>query len=212
MPHRVAAPVVFAVSLALMAGAGLTGTRAGAAPVPKHLMKAPPVYFPTRVGAKWVYLRSGQEETHAVTKVEAKEGEMVVTVEREQGGKTTPYWVVAVRSDGLFLVAESGEAYDPPWCLLKCPVEVGKSWDGNSEREDYITLVGRRTVAAAEKLKVPAGEFEALRITSERVTSETGDARVRSSTTYWYAPHVGVVQIDRDPPHLVLKAFVPGKE
>ncbi len=47
-------------------------------------MKTPPVYFLTRVGAKWVYLRIGHEETHVVAKVEVKE-ETVVTVEQEEG-------------------------------------------------------------------------------------------------------------------------------
>jgi hypothetical protein len=204
MSHRAGVLVVSVVCLALAAGAGPTGSRAGAAPVPKHLMKAAPVYFPTRVGAKWVYLRGEREETHTVTKVEAKEGETVVTVERESDGQMKPYWVVSVRPDGLYLVAETGEPYDPAWQLLKCPVEVGKSWAGKSGRGANLTLEGTLTVDATKKLKVPAGEFEAVQL--------TWAPKDASSLKYWYAPNVGVVQIGRDPPHLVLKSFTPGKE
>jgi hypothetical protein len=200
--------LVAVVGLAL--AAGVAGTphplagRAGAAPVPKHLMKAPP-YFPTQVGTEWVYTRLGSDETHVVTGVEVKENETLVIVERVMtDGEKKPNKVVSVRPDGLFWVAEGGEAYDPPWCILKHPPEVGHAWETKTARATSSPFTIKRKVVAEERLKVPAGEFQTIRVESESPFAI-------STTTYWYAPRVGIVQID-DPPHLILKSFTPGKE
>jgi hypothetical protein len=166
-----------------------------------------PVYYPTRVGTKWVYLRGGVEETRVVTRAEARAGEKVVTVEdvRKEGNK--PYQTVSVRPDGLFLVSESGEAYDPPWQVLKLPFKAGEVWE-TTTRRTTLRIASKKTTDGEERLKVPAGEFATLRIKSEW-SSGVGRAPTRSS--YWYAAGVGLVQID-DPPHLVLKSFTPGEE
>ena len=43
---------------------------APAAPVPTHLMpKEPPPFFPTKVGAKWVWQSGGREDAEVVTEV-----------------------------------------------------------------------------------------------------------------------------------------------
>jgi hypothetical protein len=173
-------------------------------------MKADPAYFPTRVGTKWVYTRGGSDETHTVTKVEVKEGETLVTVEWDRGVPEKPSEVVSVRPDGLYLVSETGVPYDPPWLILRCPVELGKGWKWKTQRElggQDVTISDERTTAS-ERIKVPAGEFDAVRVEAE-YSFQPGGGRVR--TVYWYAPHVGLVQINR-PPHLVLKSFSPGKE
>src|SRR5687768_3755736 len=78
MSRRAGVLVVPVACLALVPLAAWVGG-ASAAPVPKHLMKAEPHYFPTRVGTKWVYTRLGRDETHAVTKVVEKENETLVT-------------------------------------------------------------------------------------------------------------------------------------
>src|SRR5262245_54660422 len=54
---------------------------APAAPVPSHLKpKNPPLFFPTKVGAKWVYRTGDLEETFVVTVVAEAGGTKVVTV------------------------------------------------------------------------------------------------------------------------------------
>ena len=72
----------------------LAGVSTTAAPVPVHLMpKEPPLYFPTRVGAKWVY-QYGEEGRHgvfgeilltlSVTAVERTDRGVLVTVTRHE--------------------------------------------------------------------------------------------------------------------------------
>jgi hypothetical protein len=70
-----------------------------AAPAPKE---KPLLYFPTRVGAEWVWVGDdGHTSTHTVTKVEdvqgAKDGAKLVTVKRSPF--TTE--VIRVSGDGL---------------------------------------------------------------------------------------------------------------
>src|SRR5262245_42591259 len=79
-------------------------TPATAAPVPPPKDKEPPpYYFPTRVGAEWVYDDDGHEYKFTVTKVERKVGATLVTVGVYQsGGKTTQHsYTVEVSKSGI---------------------------------------------------------------------------------------------------------------
>src|SRR4029453_776509 len=85
---------------------------AAAAPVPKGAEKAP-LYFPTKVGAKWVYDDDGHKYTMVVTDVEARDGRMVVTTGLVgSDGRTTHFESVAVSGRGLLLLESSGRKYD----------------------------------------------------------------------------------------------------
>ena len=157
--------------------------RASAAPIPKHLMKPAPQYFPTQVGAKRVYLRGDAEETQVVTKVEVKENEKIVTVEEvAKDGTKKPYQVVSVRPDGVYLVAESGRKYDTPWCVFKTPAVVGQEWEtATSQGKDWM-IRGTKKVIAEERLKVPAGRSKRSGSPGTR-RSGPGSGRGRSTGT-----------------------------
>ena len=62
-----------AVLAAIPAGAA----PAGAAPLPEHLFKKPPVYFPTEVGAEWVY----DDENDRLSRHESPVGIRIVNTE-----------------------------------------------------------------------------------------------------------------------------------
>jgi hypothetical protein len=155
-----------------------------------------------------VYTRGDHDETHTVTKVESKKGETLVTVEWDRDLPTKSFQVISVRPDGLHLVSETGNPYDPPMHILRCPIELGKEWESKTKREPRLVISDKRKVAASEKVKVPAGEFEAVRVEAGFSTNPGGQVR---SVVYWYAPNVGIVKMD-GPPELVLKAFSLGKE
>jgi hypothetical protein len=62
--------------------AGMAVSMMQATPVPKNV-KQPVLYFPTKVGTKWVYDSSdGREHTEVVTKVKENHGVMLVSVGR----------------------------------------------------------------------------------------------------------------------------------
>src|SRR5437868_6878440 len=53
---------------------------AQAAPVPKHLMPKDEPYWPTEVGAKWVYDQKGEERVVEITKSETRAGVTSLTI------------------------------------------------------------------------------------------------------------------------------------
>jgi hypothetical protein len=177
-----------------------------AAPVPTHLMK-PPFRHPTAVGTKWVYDRKGQDLTLLLTNIEEKkEGKLVTLEEADATGKTEPYQKRLVTAQEWYLTEESGEPYDPMWCSVKAPHGEKQQWEYATARDRLGVIKGTKAQAAkTERLKVPAGVFEAVKVENRR------DPQGGVDSTHWYASGVGLVQID-DPPYMVLKSFAPGKE
>ena len=179
---------------------------APAAPVPKHLMReqGPAYYYPTTVGAKWVYEdTAGGDYVVVVTKVEDRKGTKVVTAERETGEQRVPEEVMEVSATGFVRTHCWDGALDPPLPILNVPFKVGDSWafrfDGGG---------GTKTIGAIETIKVPAGTFEAV-----RVDTDFTRANQRRLTHWWYAPGVGLVKMTEDDRIVwLLKSFTPGKE
>jgi hypothetical protein len=168
------------------------GVTAVAAPVPKAV-HAVPLYFPTTVGAKWVYeTPNGQIETAVVSAVE-KDGDDLIVSREGADGTRTAYAKVIVSPDGLRQEREATGG-KVGW-VLKSTVNAGDSWD--------MPEGGTRTVFGPEEVEVPAGKFHALRVEYEQFGAKY---------TSWYAPNVGEVKrvMKRDQAETVpraLKAF-----
>ncbi|VTT99162.1 unnamed protein product [Gemmataceae bacterium] len=177
----------------------LVPVSAPAAPVPKGAGAAP-VYFPTAVGAKWVYERDGRgDETVVVAAVE-KDGDALVVAREGTNGNATVYAKVVVSPAGLRQDRTGPDGSDVAVWLLKVGVRAGDSWDAADG--------GKRTVHEAEKVVVPAGTFTAVRV----VWEHEGGAQ-----TSWYAPGVGEVKrvVKRGGDEVVtraLKSFRPKAE
>jgi hypothetical protein len=87
--------------------------------------------------------------------------------------------------------------FSPRATSIQFPLSVGKSWTGSYDgytNDDGASWNAKSkcAVQAAEKVKVPAGEFDALRIECEDAWS-SGPFSGVSKTTSWYAPKVGTV-------------------
>jgi hypothetical protein len=192
----------------------VTGLTAAAAPNLKE--KGEPLYYATKEGDKPVYeMRSGDtttEATEVVTKVEKKDGTLLISVSREFQGRTTPPSQVSVSEKGVFRVASAGRELPVPIPMLKLPGKPGDTWTyepdtggGGGPARKTTYRMGRE-----EEVEVPAGKFKALRVESEQ---ELGANLFRS--TLWYAPGVGLVKsLTNTNGHeriQVLKSFTPGK-
>ena len=91
-------------------------------------------------------------------------------------------------------VLESPWADHSNWKLLNFPLEVGKKWaysddflqkdtDYAGHHEASVTVVGH------EKVRVPAGEFDAYKLEAKIKEGVQGGPPARDVTrTYWYAP------------------------
>jgi hypothetical protein len=188
---------VATVALASLAPAG---------PTPKDSYK-PVLYFPTTVGAKWVYLwqqaghsEKNREVVEVVTAVEdGKDGAKVVTTGRPLGDRqflAREKWKVSERGNSL---VAGGKLFAPVhW--LKLPHTDGQSWE---------TGIGGRVILTArepERVSVPAGEYETIRV------EHRSDRRQEPDQIRWYAPGVGMVKLWCGDLTIVLKSFTPGKE
>jgi hypothetical protein len=164
--------------------------------------RQPPLYFPVQKGARWVYedtelwfKESGPhgEYSEVVTDVsDGARGAKVVTVARvEAGGKTGVTRSYEVSTTGVFGLPERGALSTRPFCYLKLPHKAGQTWD---------SFVAH----GPEKLKVPAGEFEVIRVEWRYYDGPL-------DVTY-YAPGVGPVKkVWQQSQISVLKSFTPGK-
>jgi hypothetical protein len=211
-PEGFAVRRVFGLLLVFAVCGGL----APVASVSKHLMKelpAPVYYHPTTVGAKWVYDDEGEDFVLIVSKVEDRKGTKVVSVERIDGEKRRLFALVEVSATSL-VQSECGPRGDcaAPVVLLKAPMKIGDSWDfGSAAGKAYHK--GTRVVVGVEKIKVPAGTFETVRIDINS-TLVTGALAQKLEYSEWYAPNVGQVKWKwKDGGDIwSLKSFTPGKE
>lgn len=176
-----------------------------AAPLPKDAPKE--LYFPTTKGAKLVYKTGDAEEVEVITSVELKDGETIVTVCRElEGGKEAPYCKLSASADGLRLLeAGNGAKYDPPLLVLRAPAKAGEKWDVDSSLRGG-EVKGSRTVVGMEKVVVPAGTFDAVKV--EAAYTNGGEQR---QGTYWYVQGIGPVKSINGDRTRILKSFTPGK-
>jgi len=174
-----------------------------AAPVPAGARK-PPIYFPHRVGDRWVFWDGEFESTQVVAAVNVRDGRTVITVAVEtEDDRLVPSRQVEVTERGVYELprARGGS----PRCLLDHPVRPGTTlrwkWDAGTES---------RTVRGPERVTVPAGTFEALRVEYWVTLPASPDPALVK--TAWYAPGVGLVKCTGEVPHGdgVLRSFIPG--
>jgi hypothetical protein len=165
----------------------------------------PPVYYPTQVGAEWVYRQGDREWAETITDSIRQGGTTVVTIaELGPNGELVPAERIAVSERGLFWVEgiQTRLTPDVPSCLLDLTLPPGGTWTPAGDSS-------RHTVRRPERVDVPAGRFEAVPVEVE-VAYRDGPA----TDTYWYAPGVGLVKAvyGRGPGPRVLKSFTPGKK
>jgi hypothetical protein len=89
-------------------------------------------------------------------------------------------------------------AFSPPYPELPARLEPGVSWSGDtvssnvvSGRSMHLQVAGK--VVGHERVRVPAGEFDTLRIDRVTYLDDENDAHspTRVSDTEWYAPALG---------------------
>jgi len=89
----------------------------------------------------------------------------------------------------------NGTTYEPSNGYLSFPMTVGKGWDFHHVRRftsGTLDVSGHAEVVAFERVRVPAGSFDAFKIES-RGTNAKQLERLYSApfrATYWYAPSV----------------------
>jgi hypothetical protein len=197
----------------------LVAATAGAAPPMPKDEKSDALYFPVQVGAKRVTAMTIKADpsrsigySEVVTKVEEKNGQYSVTVERDtatSGRKVVQVYLVS--KDGLFLKSQAGKENPEPEPVLKLPYKQGTEWTTEiatppgGPRPKSVKL--KHTMSKVEEVEVPAGKYKAIRV--EQV-AEAGQSTRK--TTYWYAAGIGMVKAETEGSTTELTEFTPGKD
>lgn len=176
---------VVLLALAGCAAGASPPTQAGARPEPPPA--AAPLTAPAwQVGDRWVYdWTSGKESgTKTIEVVDVREVRgvrySVVRLEDSEHYYTAAlHWAFAVREGKV----EARMVPAQPWFVW--PLTPGARWvhQGRFEqREGAVTHDDRFTVIGPERVEVPAGRYEAVKLVRE-TNRQDGDE-------YWYAPDV----------------------
>jgi len=94
-------------------------------------------------------------------------------------------------------ILESPEIKVPKMRMLSFPLEVGKKWRYESDwlfkpKNSKGTFTSNVSVVAHEKIKVPAGEFDAFKLVEKRAMRGVA-IDVQTQLTSWYAPAANAI-------------------
>ncbi|MFA7288130.1 MAG: hypothetical protein WC055_04560 [Melioribacteraceae bacterium] len=93
----------------------------------------------------------------------------------------------------LFFTKEATISYKEPVMRFPLPLEKGKRWTWNGYEyfgDDSATVSIKGFVEGEEKIKVPAGEFTAMKVVTELVTGKGSKNKI----TEWIAPDIGIIK------------------
>ncbi len=172
-----------------------------AAPVPKALKKREVNWMPISAGSRWEY--SSPEDPNTVNEIRE------ILAVTEKGGdliaeQRTSNLDQVFRQDstGIAVIKSGGRDHANPRYIIKNGMKEGDTWDW-----DATGYIETRTVGKMEKIKVPAGEYDAQPVNFKYVQN----GNTFQSGTVWYSDGIGLVRIDTEGSESqVLKAYTPG--
>lgn len=163
--------------------------------------------YPLKKGSKWVY-KTGDQTVEVEVVGPEKDGWKLDT---KVNGKSVANEVVQVKADGVYRLSVKGDKVEPPVLFLKLPAKKGDSWKVDSKVGTQTVKGEFKTSDDKAKVKVPAGEFEAVYVECP----ECDVAGAKSAIKYWFAKDKGVVKLSysimNSEAVLELKEYTEGK-
>jgi hypothetical protein len=149
-------------------------------------------YYPLKPGTKWFYNVNADGQNvkvnNQVAKLEKIDGKTLALVETVVNGSVSMSEHMQSTDKGVFRHRTNGIELSPPVCILKFPFKKDETWEST-------TMVGNESLKIkakaidTEEVTVPAGKYKALKVDADMTA-----AGMQISTTYWFAPDVGVVK------------------
>jgi hypothetical protein len=165
-----------------------------------------PFSFPVAEGTSWTYTEDGADTKRILTSSKKDGKHTTISIDTlNETGKQSHYETVIVSADGLCRTEFMGTKLSTPNWLIKLPYNQNGRWKQSLPDKTTITW----TSLKREVIKVPAGSFNAIPVQTV-VTYRDGST---TTTTYWYAQHVGLVKSQCDSPTIVevLKSYKSGR-
>jgi len=180
-------PVALAICASGLHGSALAQTSAASPPKAER----PEI----KVGDKWVSACTyGLKKFNSVS---------VVTSVDQSGIKATTDGGAVTLTLDLNIVDSPELSFSEHLHRYSFPLEVGKQWTAthnfvNHENGDTGSEKTTVKVVSYEKVRVPAGEFDAFKLEWKSRWTDKANATGTTEMTYWYAPAVrAVVKSDR---------------
>lgn len=149
-------------------------------------------YYPLKAGTTWSYKADGKTTyTVTVAGFEKVGEEQCARLEMKREGAVSATEDVTVKKDGVYRCAFAGSKVTPPVCFLKLPVKKGERWTYESKLAG-TDLKGGFTLGEEKGVKVPAGTYDTLTVTSTNDTTKI-DGQT-PAVTYYFAKKVGLVK------------------
>lgn len=148
-------------------------------------------FFPLKLKSKWKYKVADQTVEMVVVGTEKFNNEDCVKVDTLVNGQPKASELYSVKADGVYRVKVKDDKVDPPVKVLALPVKKDATWKVDSK-------VGSQTVKGEfkikddkEKVKVPAGEFEAVMVEG----ADFDIAGTKTTVKVWFAKDKGIVKL-----------------
>jgi hypothetical protein len=162
---------------------------AAALALPVHAQTPPSGDKPTfKVGDRWQWVRTDR-------RTGAKEAETLRTITSVSPGR-----VEGTENQGKVVITGDYNVLETPdWVrtgdprFIDFPLAMGKKWSFKFEQKGTNAPAATRwqydaEVVAVEKVKVPAGEFEAYKVSYRGFWNAAGGASGSATLVSWYAP------------------------
>jgi hypothetical protein len=187
----VGAAAVFAANF--QAGGDSKGSTAPAGAGEPAVVVGRSGYYPLEVGSEWRYELNGKTVVARVTKQEKMGGHAAGKVDSFIDGKLVSSEHIAVTDEGVYRVAFDGAVPTKPVMILKLPPKDGEVWAVDTG------ISGSKIKGSArcdlEKVKVPAGEFDAYRVKGSYTVTLPDGKEQNPEFTFWFADGTGVVRL-----------------
>ena len=158
-------------------------------------------YWPFKEGNTWTINTKIEDKTLieilTVTKVTQQGTSSDATVEYKIDDKVIQTEVYRSDDKGISRVSSGAGILNPPFPVVQYPMAADKKWKwtgtvnaGGKEFHGDSEI----STSGPETLKLPAGEFKAIRVHSELTLTLEDGKKVAFPNDYWFAPGVGLVQ------------------
>jgi hypothetical protein len=193
------------------AGLALTLLLAWAAAAPAQDKMETTPYYPLAVGSSWEYKAGESKFTMKVTKHEKVGNVLCARVEMLIKDKPVSFEHIAVSKDGVTRNSfEGNKEAQPPVLFLKLPPKKDESWKVDSKAGGE-SVKGTFKNTGEEDVKVPAGSYKAVVVTSQDLEANG----IKMAVTYYFAKDVGmvkqIVEVAGQKVVVELEKYEPGK-